>query len=244
MDTATRHVIVALGSTTTPLASVVREVAPGRGIPLLTLIEEALRAAGATMTDVGAIGVGTGPGRFTGLRVGLATAKTLCWLRRLPLVAMPSDEVIRRSAALADPALREPPVVVLPAGARDHYVALPDSDPVLLPPSANLAAELGGRPAVALDMAPGEVAEGLVRDMTGLGHPDPVALGSAALGHTPEALLSIMDERLATGTTADPATLVPRYVALPRGIPASPVDVGTTLTDTTRRDEAWSPTHR
>ena len=39
----------------------------------------------------------------------------------------------------------------------------------------------------------------------------------------------------------DPATLVPRYVALPRGIATVPVDTGTTVTGTTRRERAWSP---
>ncbi len=242
MDTATRHVVVALGVSSRPLASVVREVVPGRGTPLLSLIEEVLGAGSATMADVRAIGVGTGPGSFTGLRAGLATAKTLCWLRRVPLVDLPSDQTIRRAASLAEPALSEPVAVVLRAGARDHYLASPGADPVLVPPSVDLATALGGVPVVVLDLAPDGLVDQLAGRATTLGQPHPVALGAAALGHAPEALLSIMDERLAAGSTADPATLVPRYVALPRGIATVPVETATTVLDTTHGDEAWSRT--
>ena len=74
--------------------------------------------------------------------------------------------------------------------------------------------------------------------------PDPWQLGATALdahaGGAPRAL----EERLAAATPEDLATLVPRYVALPRGIPAVPIERGTTITDTARRDEAWSPDSR
>lgn len=244
IDTATRHAIVAMGASGVPRASVVREVVPGRGTPLLSLLTEALTAAAATIADIEAIGVGSGPGSFTGLRAGLATAKTLCWRRGLTLVALPTDESIRRAALLAEPALPEAPAVILPAGARDHYLALPGADPMLLPPSADLLTALGGRPAVALDLAEGEGTDDLVRGMLALGHPDPVALGAAALARAPEALLSLLGERLATGWTEDPALLVPRYVALPRGVEVVPVESGTALSTATGQDGSWSLTRR
>lgn len=242
LDTATRHIVVALGEATGVAASVVREVVPGRGTPLLALIEEASAEAGVTLDGLEAIGVGTGPGSFTGLRAGLATAKTLCWLRGLPIVALPTDETIRRAATLADPTLAAPAAVVLPAGARDHYVALPGADAVLAPPAADLAALVAGAPAVALDVAPAAPRDAFVAAVMDAGHPDPVALGTAALRHLPAALLALFHERLTSGALADVATLVPSYVALPRGIDEVPVEGGTTVRDTTR-DTAWSPTH-
>jgi tRNA threonylcarbamoyladenosine biosynthesis protein TsaB len=242
IETATRHAVVALGGPGTMAAALVREVVPGRGTPLLSLIDEVLRAADASMADIEAIGVGTGPGRFTGLRAGLATAKTLCWLRRLPLVALPTDETIRRAAALADPGLGAPVAVVLPAGARDHYVALPDADPMLVPPSGDLVALTAGAPVAGVDLAGDGPVAALTAHLAGRGFPDPVALGADALVRAPEALLAALDERLAAGRLEDPATLVPRYVALPRGIAALPVESGTTVTGVTRQGEAWSPT--
>lgn len=242
IDTATHHALLAVGDDADVLAAVVRPVVPGRGSPLLSLIEEALSAAGASMDDVEAIGVGTGPGSFTGLRAGLATAKTLAWLRRLPLVGLPTDETIRRAAALADPTLGALVAVVLPAGARDHYLALPGADPVLVPPTTDLGSLIGRTPVAALDLARGAPVGAQVSAMLER-HPDPSALGAAAIAHAPTALLRVMDERMSSGPPDDPASLVPRYVALPRGIASLPADSGTTVTDTTRGDEAWSPTH-
>lgn len=243
MDTATRYAVVALGGSDGRLAAaIVREVVPGRGTPLLSLLEEALATAGATIGDVEAIGVGTGPGSFTGLRAGLATAKTLCWRRGLPLVALPTDDLLRRAAALADPTLDGPVAVLLPAGAHDHYLALPDADPTLVPPTADLAAMVAGLPVVGLDLAADGPAGALAQALVAMGHPDPLALGAAARQRLPEASLLLMGERLASGSREDPATLVPRYVAMPRGIVHAPLEGGTTVIDTSRRDEAWSPT--
>lgn len=244
IETASRHAAVVLGGPAGVAASVVRQVEPGRGTPLLSLVEEALSLVGAGMGDVEALGVGTGPGSFTGLRAGLATAKTLSWRRGLPLVALPTDDTLRRAAAIADPSLGAPAVVVLPAGARDHYLALPGVDPVLVPPGADLAALAAGGPVVALDVTRAGVVADLATATVGAGHPDPLELGMAALGRLPEALLQAMGERIASSLLEDPATLVPRYVALPRGLAAAPAEAGTTITDATRRDEAWSPTRR
>jgi tRNA threonylcarbamoyl adenosine modification protein YeaZ len=243
IETATRHAVVALGDGRSIAASVVREVVPGRGTPLLSMLEESLRDAGVSMADIDALGVGTGPGSFTGLRAGLATAKTLCWLRRLPIVALPTDETIRRAATLVEPAIGDRVAVILPAGARDHYVSRSASDPMLLPPTADLAAAVGDAPVAAVDVrTDGPVGE-LAARLVGEGRPDPIGLGRDAVARLPEALLGAMEERLAAGATEDLATLVPRYVALPRGIASVPVE-HTTMTDTARRDEAWSPTPR
>jgi tRNA threonylcarbamoyl adenosine modification protein YeaZ len=233
--------MVALGGPAGVAAALVREVVPGRGTPLLSFIEEALASAGATMADIEAIGVGPGPRSFTGLRAGLATAKTLCWTRRLPLVGLPTDVTIRRAAALVEPSLAAPVAVVLPAGARDHYVSLVGEDPRLGQPAADLVALTGGAPVAGVDLDPAAVRV-LIDDLVTRGLPDPVALGAAAVARGPEALLACMDERIAAELIEDPATLVPRYVALPRGIAAVPVELGTTVTDTTRQGAAWSPT--
>jgi tRNA threonylcarbamoyladenosine biosynthesis protein TsaB len=244
IDTATRHAVVVVGRDGRVVASLVREVVPGRGTPLLSYLAEVLVEARIGMADVDAIGVGTGPGSFTGLRAGMATAKTLCWRRRHPLVSLPTDVTDRRAAALAVPTLSGPVAVVSPAGARDHYVALPDADPVLAPPATDLAGLVEGAPVAAIDpLADGPIAL-LAHRLVAHGHPDPRELGVAAIARMPEALLAEMEARLATGEVEDPATLVPRYVALPRGIAAAPTEVGTTVIETTHRDEAWSRTPR
>ena len=63
------------------------EIASRRHLELVTpVLHEALDQAGATLDDVEAVAVTTGPGLIGALLVGLAAAKALAWARRLPLV--------------------------------------------------------------------------------------------------------------------------------------------------------------
>ncbi len=57
---------------------------------LTPMLIETMAACGWTHHDLNAYAVTTGPGRFTGLRVGLATAKALSLAANKPLIGMPS----------------------------------------------------------------------------------------------------------------------------------------------------------
>jgi len=57
---------------------------------LASEVESVLRGAGREFESVALVAVGLGPGHFTGLRVGLATAKGLALARNLPLVGVSS----------------------------------------------------------------------------------------------------------------------------------------------------------
>jgi tRNA threonylcarbamoyladenosine biosynthesis protein TsaB len=61
---------------------------------LLPLVDEILAAAGVTPQDLSAIACGIGPGSYTGLRIGLATAKGLCFALSRPLVAISSQAAL------------------------------------------------------------------------------------------------------------------------------------------------------
>jgi tRNA threonylcarbamoyladenosine biosynthesis protein TsaB len=71
---------------------------PGHSARLLVLVEEALAAAGAGWDDVERIAVGVGPGGFTGLRLGIATARALAQARDLPLAGVSSLEALATAA--------------------------------------------------------------------------------------------------------------------------------------------------
>ncbi len=92
---------------------VVPEVASRRHLELVSpVIEEALDRAGATLDDVEAVAVTTGPGLIGALLVGLSAAKAIAWARRLPLV--PVDHLHGHVASLyLRPLTLEPPFTCL-----------------------------------------------------------------------------------------------------------------------------------
>lgn len=60
------------------------------GENLTLFIEEVLAEANLTLNDLDALSITSGPGSYTGLRIGAATAKGLCYALSLPLIAIDS----------------------------------------------------------------------------------------------------------------------------------------------------------
>ena len=87
---------------------------------LLPGLAAAFAVAGRQPAELEAIGVSVGPGNFTGLRIGLATAKTLAWSRGCPLVPVPTLEVL----AAQVPSQPHPIGVVLDAKRREVFWGL------------------------------------------------------------------------------------------------------------------------
>ncbi len=69
-------------------------------VELTPAIREALASVGADLSDLGAIAVAQGPGSFTGLRIGFGVAKGLAQARSLPLVAIPTLEIVAAGAPI------------------------------------------------------------------------------------------------------------------------------------------------
>jgi tRNA threonylcarbamoyl adenosine modification protein YeaZ len=221
LDTSTRTSVVVLGGPerTRLLAESRRVVGHHHGSRLLEQLDEVLAGAGAHLEDVSSVAVGIGPGSFTGLRVGLATAKTLAHVRQLRLVGLASTDALR-SAATAAGAPADV-AILLPAGAHDHYLAMSGAPARLVPPGG-LADALGATAVASVD-GPLPSVEAADRDQ------DAARLGEAAVAGLPAALLALACDRLAVAATDDVALLVPGYVALPRGI------------DPLTQESAWSP---
>jgi len=61
---------------------------------ITVLIEEALKESGLPLSSVDAVAVSKGPGSYTGLRIGVATAKGLCYALDKPLIAVGTLEAM------------------------------------------------------------------------------------------------------------------------------------------------------
>jgi tRNA threonylcarbamoyladenosine biosynthesis protein TsaB len=81
-------------------------------VELAPAITELLTRGGFSMEDVRALGVALGPGSFTSLRVGLALVKGLALARHLPLIGIPTLDIL----AAAQPSSRLPLAAVIQAG--------------------------------------------------------------------------------------------------------------------------------
>jgi tRNA threonylcarbamoyladenosine biosynthesis protein TsaB len=98
-DTATPHVTVALHDGEDVVVELVAERAMKHAEQLAPLIEQAMAQAGIVRQDLTAIAAGVGPGPFTGLRVGLVTARTLAFVLEIPVYGVCSLDVLAVEAA-------------------------------------------------------------------------------------------------------------------------------------------------
>jgi tRNA threonylcarbamoyladenosine biosynthesis protein TsaB len=132
-----------------------REAHPGHATRLLAMAAELLAGAGLQWRELDRIAVGVGPGTFTGLRVGVATARGLAQSLSLELAGVSSlsalaapalaqqDDVQARVLAVIDARRGEVFAAVYEAGEEEPA---PLSAPRALPPQelAALVADLGG----------------------------------------------------------------------------------------------------
>jgi tRNA threonylcarbamoyl adenosine modification protein YeaZ len=213
IDTATLRAVVAIGARAGSLVAADIWLAGYRhGEELLPRIDALLRGRGMDLSGIDAVAVGTGPGAFTGLRVGMATAKGLAHGLGRPIVGIATSAsllVAARSAGVEDPI-----ALLSPAGPSDRVVVVTDATGDAAP-----ARRIG--PDEEPDVPPGATIVAV--DLEGRADKDAVVRGEAAVGGLASALVGLAAERLANGMSDDLGGLAPEYVTLPRGVlaPAS-----------------------
>jgi tRNA threonylcarbamoyladenosine biosynthesis protein TsaB len=135
IDTATRFASVAILDGDRVLAEA-RSDETGRRTDLLVLVDRACTAAKLTPRELAAVAIGAGPGSFTSLRIGMATAKGIAFAAHAPLWAISSLAALAAQA----PAIGDDRVAaVLDARRGEVYVAAFDAnglvgEPRVLPP--------------------------------------------------------------------------------------------------------------
>jgi tRNA threonylcarbamoyladenosine biosynthesis protein TsaB len=90
---------------------------------LLTLIQELCDDQKLKLSELDGVAVSIGPGSFTGLRIGLSTAKGLCFALEKPLLAVPTFASIAQSIFLAHPEYTKV-IVCIDAKQREYYIGI------------------------------------------------------------------------------------------------------------------------
>jgi len=99
LETATKNCSVALSKNGTCISSK-SLVSDGfiHGEQLTLFIEEVFCEVGFNYSDLSAISVSDGPGSYTGLRIGLSTAKGLCFALGIPLIGLSTLQIMVEQA--------------------------------------------------------------------------------------------------------------------------------------------------
>ena len=93
IDTSTTRVSVAIGTETSITGSITIG-GRARQETVTPVLDRLLSWTGVDLAQVGGFVVGVGPGLFTGLRVGVETAKTLSQVTRAPIIGLPSIDAL------------------------------------------------------------------------------------------------------------------------------------------------------
>ncbi|MGA2009890.1 MAG: tRNA (adenosine(37)-N6)-threonylcarbamoyltransferase complex dimerization subunit type 1 TsaB [Solirubrobacteraceae bacterium] len=226
-DTSTRATAVALLDTDHPEAVVQRRDDPPAGerprhtILLMGLVTETMSAAGVGWDDLDLIAVGTGPGTFTGLRIGVATARALAAARGIGLTGVSTLASLAQAAASAPGLGGEAVLAVLDARRGEVFAAgwetgpivpgnplpAPLLAPVAIAPEA-LARTLAARPGGWLAVGDGAVELRAVLERPGVRVPE---------DESPLHQVSAAEHcRLAQGLRPEsPGSVRPQYLRLP-----------------------------
>lgn len=101
IETATEQCSVAISSGKDIIAKAVAIKVFDHSARLTLLIEQCLQTAGIFIDQMDAIALSEGPGSYTGLRVGMATAKGICFGTGMPLILVPTLEAMSNAAIRA-----------------------------------------------------------------------------------------------------------------------------------------------
>lgn len=112
VDTSTTQVGLALYDGAQVVAEYAWRSSQRHTVELAPSISELLTRCALTMDDVNVLGVALGPGSFTSLRVGLALVKGLALSKHIPLIGIPTLDIL----AHAQPASNDPLLCAIQAG--------------------------------------------------------------------------------------------------------------------------------
>jgi tRNA threonylcarbamoyladenosine biosynthesis protein TsaB len=171
-----------------------------------------MKEAGYDLRDLDAIAVSNGPGSYTGLRVGLATAKGICFALHIPLIILNTLEVM--TVAVLNSGLTDTPTnfllcPLIDARRMEVFTALYDKNlNELLPQHAKIIDEKSFEK----ELAAGQVlffGNGAEKCRSIITHPNAVFITAE---HNAAAMIPLAEKKLQAKEFADPAYAEPFYI--------------------------------
>ena len=141
IDTATDVASVSIAKQGTTLAEISNNDQKDHGSFLQPAINNLLQKTGIPLNDIDAIAVSAGPGSYTGLRVGMASTKGLCFALNRPLLTIGTLEILAYATILGIASqLRDQEILICPmidARRMEVFTALYDKNMnVIMEPTA------------------------------------------------------------------------------------------------------------
>lgn len=235
LDTALNACSGAVWKNGAALAWQSREMARGQAEEIVPMMERLLKRAGVTAAQLDLIAVTTGPGAFTGVRIGLSAARALSVSHGIPALGLTTLFVMAAEAALKEK-FQGDLLMVLETKRRDVYAQLfhihkdtpmapvPHGPPLCAGPSdiKNLIKDAGQDALLlagdatekVLGWDPGIPNKTQIKVIDGITHPDPRILAACA------------DAQWTAQDFSDPEPPQPLYLRPAEAKPAQPTDWG------------------
>jgi len=125
IETATKNCSVALSKDgETLLCKEIAEQGYSHAEKLHVFIEDILKETGINFQQIKAVAISKGPGSYTGLRIGVSTAKGLCYALGVPLISVDTLQVLAKQVSVANGLI----VPMIDARRMEVYSAVFDSN--------------------------------------------------------------------------------------------------------------------
>jgi len=218
IDTSTRQMGLALYDGDQVIGELLWHSRHYHTVELAPAVADLLNRSGLEMKEIQALGVALGPGSFTSLRVGLAFVKGLALARHLPIMGVPTLDVVAAAQEIRD----LPLAAVLQAGrgrlALNWYKAVDGAWQADGEPQVTTADEMAARirkPTIVCGELTAEERRRLARKRVNVRLASPVGCV-----RRPAVLAELAWERWQAGAEEDAAALAPIYLHVANPIPS------------------------
>ena len=218
IDTSTRNVGIAIYDGSQVLSETIWASQDFHTVELAPAIAETLSRAGIEIQNLKLLAVATGPGSFTGLRIGLAVAKGIALACHLPIIGIPTLDIVAESQPISSGV---PLAAVLQAGRGRLTVGWYSANNghwELNPPIEIMDALKLSRHIHEPTLVCGELTEEQQHTLARK-YKNVILASPAHSIRRPSLLAELAWKRWTSGDVDDPATLSPTYLHLGEPIP-------------------------